>query len=309
MVQENSIKKPKVIIVVGPTASGKTAVGVKLAKSLNGEIISADSMQIYKKMDIGTAKVTSEEMGGIVHHLIDIVNPTESYSVAEWVKDASAKIDEIIARGKTPIIVGGTGLYVTSLIKGYTFYDVPENIELRETYRKILEDQGIDALYQILIDKNPDKASMIDKNKTKAVIRALELIDGGADLSNDENAEPYDYVLFGLDHAREILYDRINKRVDIMFDQGLEQEFNMLTAEYGLKPIHQSAGAIGYKEMFAYQSGECGLEETKDLIKQHSRNYAKRQLTWFRRMDNILWLSPVKEYDKIEQLSKKFMGE
>ena len=167
MVQENSVKKHKIVIVVGPTASGKTSVGVRLAKKINGEVISVDSMQIYKKMDIGTAKVTDEEMNGVVHHLIDIVEPTANYSVAEWVKDAGLKIDDIIARGKTPIIVGGTGLYVTSLIKGYTFYDVPENLELRESYRKVLEERGVDELYQILVEKDPVRASKIDKNKEK----------------------------------------------------------------------------------------------------------------------------------------------
>lgn len=309
MVQKNSVKKPKVVVVVGATASGKTSVGVKLAKLFNGEVVSCDSMQIYKHMDVGTAKVTPEEMSGVPHHLINIVNPTDSYSVANWVEDATKVIKEIIAKGKTPIIVGGTGLYVTSLLNGYTFYSTPQTDAIRENYRKILSEQGVDTLYNILKQKAPQKANMIDKHKTKAVIRALEIIDTNSSSNAGKQEPPYEYLLIGLNHDRQFLYDRINKRVDIMINNGLLNEFEVLQQKYGLQRSHQSAGAIGYKELFDYKEGLVDLDTTINLIKQHSRNYAKRQLTWFRRMENIIWLSPVNEMESIEKLVSKFIKE
>jgi len=309
MVQTDSLIKPKVVVVVGPTASGKTSIGVMLAKEFNGEVISADSMQIYKDMNIGTAKVTIDELQGVPHHLLDLVDPTENYSVANWVADAKEKIEDIISRGKTPIIVGGTGLYVTSLLKGYDFFNAPQDDTVRENYRKILQEKGIDSLYQILVEKDPVKAQTIDKNKTKAVIRALEIIDAGKSFNASENIEPYNYLLIGLNHDREILYERINNRVDIMIKKGLIEEFNKLKKVYKLNPSHQSAGAIGYKELFPLISGEVDLNTTINLIKQHSRNYAKRQLTWFRKMENIIWLSPVLEQKEIKERVKGFLGE
>lgn len=307
MVQKNSIKKTKIVVVVGATASGKTSTSVKLAQKFNGEIISADSMQIYKGMDIGTAKVTLGEMGGIKHHLINIVEPTENYSVAMWVRDAKEKIADIISRGKSPIIAGGTGLYITSLLNGYSFFDTPQDDERREYYRSVLKEKGVDYLHNILKEKSLEKAEAIDKHKTKAVIRALEIIDNGG--TEEKTEPPYDYLLIGLDFQREELYSRINSRVDEMFANGLMKEFEMLRNRYGLSPHHQSAGAIGYKELFPLINEEVDLCTTKSLIKQHSRNYAKRQLTWFRRMPNIIWLSPVSEYEKIESLVKEFIGE
>lgn len=307
MVQKNSVNKPKIIVIVGATASGKTSTSVRLAKEFNGEIISADSMQIYKGMDVGTAKVTPSEMLGIKHHLIDIVEPTESYSVAMWVRDAKEKITEIISRGKNPIIVGGTGLYVTSLLNGYSFFDTPQDDERRNYYKSVLQEKGIDYLHNLLKEKSPAKAEEIDKHKTKAVIRALEIIDHGG--IEEKTEPPYKYLLIGLNHPRDVLYDRINLRVDEMFTHGLMQEFETLRKIYGLTSSHQSAGAIGYKELFLYENKEIDLETTKDLIKQHSRNYAKRQLTWFRRMPNIVWLSPTSEYEKIKGLVKEFIGE
>lgn len=312
MVQTNCLKKSKVIIIVGPTASGKTSLGVRLAKKFNGEIISADSMQIYKNMDIGTAKVTKSEMAGVPHHLIDIVEPTEKYNVSCWVDAANEKISEIIKRGKTPIIVGGTGLYVTSLVKGYTFGAAPENAELRAHYNEILLREGADKIYLELQNKAPMVAKKIDKTKPKAIIRALEVIEQnpGALESEIKNTKfGYDYILIGLDHDRDILYNRINERVDQMISDGLEAEFDTLVNNYGLTKNHQSAGAIGYKELFDLASGHTSREETIALIKQHSRNYAKRQLTWMRKMDNIIWLSPITQYNEIEQRVKSFLGE
>lgn len=307
MVQKNSIKKQKIVIVMGPTASGKTSIGVELAKQFNGEIISADSMQIYKHMDIGTAKVTTSEMEGIPHHLIDIVEPTNNFSVAEWVDLAKGKIDEITKRGKTPIIVGGTGLYVSSLINGYTFYNIKENKELREELRLIGETQGEEALHNILKTLSEEKAKEIDKSKIKAVIRAIEILKSAPEQGVEIKAKesPYDYLLIALNLDRAFLYERINYRVDKMVNEGLLEEFNNLTQNHNLKQDHQSAGAIGYRELFLDEP----IEKKLELIKQHSRNYAKRQLTWIRKMENVEWMSPVDDREVIIEKVKKFLGE
>lgn len=306
MVQENSINKTKVIVIMGPTASGKTGVGVNLAKLFNGEIISADSMQIYKHMDVGTAKVTKEEMNGIPHHLIDIVEPTENFSVAEWVKLAKVKIEEISSRNKTPIIVGGTGLYISSLINGYTFFETPENKRLREELKTTLETQGSDYLYNILKEKAPQKAESIDKNKTKAIIRALEIVlTAPEDAKAKEEVVPYEFLLIALNQDRNVLYDRINKRVDKMLADGLIDEFEALTQNHGLNRDNQSAGAIGYRELFLDET----IERKIELIKQHSRNYAKRQLTWIRGMENVEWFNPKSDDKQIEERIKSFLGE
>lgn len=308
MVQENSVKRVKVVAIVGPTASGKSGTAVKLAKSINGEIISADSMQIYKHMNIGTAKVTLDEMKGIPHYLIDIVEPTENYSVSDWVRMAREKIADIAKRGKTPIIVGGTGLYVTSLLKGYSFHNTGENKTLRDKYHSIYTKQGIEPLMERLRELSPEKAETIDPTKVKYVIRTLEVLESENGSEDKNTGEEYDYLLLGLDVPREELYSRINSRVDEMMDAGLIQEFDELVTIHNLKRENQSSGAIGYRELFQYKNGELSIEEAVNLIKQHSRNYAKRQMTWFRKMDNMLWVSPV-DYNKIEQLAKTFIGE
>lgn len=308
MVQKNSIEKPKIIAIVGPTASGKTSTAVNLAKSINGEIISADSMQIYRYMDIGTAKVTTEEMQGIKHHLIDIVNPTDSFSVSDWVRMAKEKIFEIISREKTPIIVGGTGLYVTSLLKGYSFHNTGEDRSLREKYNAIYNQYGIEPLISELEKLSPSKAKTIDRSKYKLVIRTLEILQSETGSEDENLGEEYNYLLLGLDLPREELYERINLRVNKMIDLGLMKEFETLVTEHSLKRECQSAGAIGYRELFEMSAGELSKEEAINLIKQHSRNYAKRQLTWFRKMDNLIWVSP-KEYVTIEKLAKEFIGE
>lgn len=306
MVQENCLKKPKIVVIVGPTASGKTATSISLAKRFNGEIISADSMQIYKHMNIGTAKVTKTEMDGVPHHMIDIVQPTENYSVAMWVDETRKLISDIISRSKIPFVVGGTGLYVTSLLKGYTFHNVPENKDLRERYYKLYKEQGIEPLYNEIILKSPDMAKGLDKNKTKAVIRTLEIIHGEENKCRSDRGEEYDYLLIGLADDREKLYERINARVDRMIDDGLIDEFKDLIENHGLTKTCQSAGAIGYRELFPYIEGSSTLDETITLLKQHSRNYAKRQLTWMRKMDNIKWLT---REDNIEKVVSDFLGD
>ena len=296
------MSKPKIIVIVGPTASGKTSMGIKLAKEINGEIISADSMQIYKHMNIGTAKVSLEEMQGIPHHLIDIISPTDNYSVSLWKKDAEEKISSILKSGKVPIIVGGTGLFVSSLLQGYTFYDTKEDIKRRDNYYKLAEENGNEYLYDILTQRDPLLAETIDKNKIKLVVRTLEILDNGKDPKQaSKEGSQYDYLLFGLDIERDLLYSRINQRVDQMISEGLISEIKNLIENYGLTKNHQSAGAIGYKEVFDYLEGYQPLDKTVELIKQHSRNYAKRQLTWFKRMDNLIWI----KYDKTDEIIKK----
>lgn len=308
MVQENCLVKPKIVAIVGPTASGKTALSIALAKRFNGEIISADSMQIYKHMNIGTAKVTTAEMDGVPHHMIDIVEPTESYSVAMWVDETRKLIEDIISRGKTPFIVGGTGLYVTSLLKGYTFNSVPENKDLREHYYKIYQEHGVEPLYDEIVAKSAAQAKGIDKHKLKAIIRILEVLNGRDDFKDlyKDRGEEYNYLLIGLSGDRAELYNRINLRVDKMIEDGLIDEFRNLIHNHGLTKDCQSAGAIGYRELFPYIEGSASIEETINLLKQHSRNYAKRQLTWMRKMDNIHWLTID---DNIESLVGNFLGE
>ena len=307
MVQENSVK-PQIVVVVGPTASGKTSLGVKLAKEFNGEIISADSMQIYKAMNIGTAKVTNAEMQGVVHHLIDIVNPTDSFSVAEWVDKAKNIIADITTRGKLPIIVGGTGLYISSLLNGYNFHNVDKSSKTREYYTDLCTKFGADYVYDILKSKAPDVAKNIDKSKTKAVIRALEVIDTTGEFNYAPQEKPYNALVLGLDVERSVLYDRINARVDEMLNLGLIDECKSLIANYGLNNNSQSAGAIGYKEIFPYLRGEISYDDMVNQIKQHSRNYAKRQVTWFKRVDNLIWVKPT-NYTKIEKLVTDFLGD
>ena len=267
------MKKPTVIVICGPTASGKTALSIELAKKINGEIISSDSMQIYKYMDIGTAKPSEEEKEGIQHYLLDFVEPNQRYSVAEFKKDAESAIEEILAKGKTPIVVGGTGLYVDSLIYGIEYQD----IELDEKYRKELD---------------PEAAQRIHKNNTKRVIRALEVCLSGEkmnDFSNDLKInEKYKPIIIVLNREREHLYERINKRVDIMMESGLIDEVKKLL-EMGYTKDMISMQGIGYKEIIKYLDGEYTLDEAVDIIKRASRRYAKRQLTWFRRYDDAKW--------------------
>lgn len=287
MVQKNSVK-PKIIIIVGPTASGKTRMGVSLAKAINGEIISADSMQVYKGMDIGTAKVSEREMAGVRHHLLDVAKPSQNYSVSLWKSAAEDAIDDIISRGKVPIIVGGTGLYITSLIKGYTFFEAEENEKLRASYQRLTQESGAEALYNKLKEKNEKLAKTVHPNKTKAIIRLLEILEENPNYDPPCQEEKYDYLLFGLDMEREKLYNLINKRVDKMMDGGLVDEVKSLIS---LGTSRTSLGAIGYKEIIDYLDGKTSLDDAVLLIKQHSRNYAKRQLTYFRKMENINWVN------------------
>lgn len=298
------MQKQKIICIVGPTGSGKSATAVRLAKEFNGEIISADSMQIYKDMNIGTAKVTEEEMQGIPHYLINVVDPTQNFSVSDWKDIAETCIDEITKRGKVPIIVGGTGLYVNALINNFKFFSVDE--ETRNNYiayyNDFLDKNGVDMLYNELEKKNKKLALSVDKNKTRAIINYLAMIDAGAtDLTQKDNEKKYDFLLIGLDVERKIIYDRIDKRVDEMMKAGLMAEIEMLKEKYGFNKEMQSASAIGYREFWDYFDGNISEEDAINLVKQHSRNYAKRQFTYMKKMSNINWI----QYENFELISNK----
>ena len=297
--------KPKVIVIVGPTASGKTDLSINLAKEINGEIISADSMQIYKKMDIGTAKPSKEEMQGIPHYMIDIVEPSENFNVAKYKKMAEAQIKDVLARGKQPIIVGGTGLYVDTLVKGIEFKEVENDLD----YRKQLEEEtikkGNEWLFGELEKIDPEAAKTIEKNNTRRVIRALEIykVTGKTKTQLDKESiteTPYDYRVYGLLWDRETLNNRINKRVDSMLKAGLLDEVkNLITSEKLSKTALQG---LGYKEVVSYFNGELTYDEMVERIKTDTRRYAKRQMTWFKRYENIIWLDAKEKEEMLRQI-------
>ena len=300
------MKRIKIISVVGPTASGKTALSIEIAKKYNGEIISADSMQIYRGMDIATAKPTKEEMQGIVHHLIDNVNPEDEYSVAQYVKDARDAILDIDSRGKTPILVGGTGLYVNSLLDNVQFSESPIDEELRQKLNSLSTEDLLPILYDV--DSESYEKLSIEKNH-KRIVRALEIYyqTGKPKSVVDKEAKsvpsPYDAIKIGLNaNDRQFLYDRINTRVDLMIDMGLLDEAKKFLS----KNLSSTASkAIGYKEFIPYFNGESSLEECKNLLKMETRRYAKRQITWFKRDKEIHWFS-IDLMNKDELINKVF---
>lgn len=294
----------KILIILGPTAVGKSEFGVFLAKKFNGEIISADSVQIYKGLDIGSAKVTNEEMEGVRHHCIDIIAPESEFSVFEFVKLTKEKIDEIIERGKLPIIVGGTGLYVKALLEGYDFGGQGKD----EEYRKRLEkewEKDSDGLYETLKLKQPDLALKIMPNDKKRIIRALEISEFGS-LPTSSKSE-FDALVVTLNMDRQKLYDRINERVDKMIGLGLVEEVKKLIA-LGLKKENQSMKAIGYKEVISFLSGEIDQQRMVELIKQHSRNYAKRQMTFFRSLQDSFVVDVEDKKQAVIELEKRIKG-
>ncbi|USK57537.1 tRNA (adenosine(37)-N6)-dimethylallyltransferase MiaA [Cytobacillus solani] len=285
-------KREKLVVLIGPTAVGKTKLSIELAKRFNGEIISGDSMQIYKGMDIGTAKIMPSEMEGIPHHLIDIKNPDEPFSVAEFQELVRLKIAEISQRGKLPMIVGGTGLYIQSVICDYQFSDAPSDDHFRIMLEKRADIEGNEKLHRELMEVDPESANKIHPNNVRRVIRALEVYHvTGKTVSNyQKNQQPelmYQTAMIGLTMEREMLYERINKRVDLMINVGLLPEVEKLYV-HGLKGC-QSIQAIGYKEIYEYFQAHVTLEEAITQLKQNSRRYAKRQLTWFRNKMNVDW--------------------
>ncbi|MDD6664939.1 MAG: tRNA (adenosine(37)-N6)-dimethylallyltransferase MiaA [Eubacterium coprostanoligenes] len=282
------MEKTKIICVVGATASGKTDLAVKLAKAVDGEIISADSMQVYKNMPIATAVATKEEQDGVVHHLVEFLDADQTFSVADFVERAKVLIDEITARGRVPIVAGGTGLFVDSLVKNISFSQVGSNAEIRNE----LAEKSNEELFEKLLALDPKSAEDIHPNNRKRVIRALELcMSGTSKTEQNENSmlidSPYDALYIGIGYQdRQKLYDRINKRVDLMLDAGLENEARQMLGKQGLT----ARQAIGHKELQPYIDGNITLDEAVEGLKRETRRYAKRQLTWFRRNENINWL-------------------
>lgn len=289
------MEKPKVIVICGPTASGKTKLSVELAKKIDGEIICCDSMQIYKDMNIGTAKVTKEEMQGIKHYLVDFVLPDQRYSVADYKKDATKAIQEVLSKEKVPIIVGGTGLYVDSLIYNIDYPEIKTDLEYRKKLEKVADEEGLEKLYE-MAKKIDERATLaISSNDRKRIIRILEIYHSTGktkteqEIESRKNEVPYNYLVFAINMDKEKLHERINKRVDIMMEKGLLDECIKLK-EMGYTSSIQAMQGIGYKEILFYLEGKMSLEESVDMIKQGSRNYAKRQLTWFRRDPRAIFL-------------------
>ena len=280
--------KIKIAAITGPTASGKTALAIRLARELDGEIISCDSMQIYRGMDIGTAKPTAEELAAVPHHLIDILPADAPYSCSDYVKDAEAAVEDIVSRGKLPIFCGGTGLYLDRLLKGGNDEDAACDEAIRAELKDFYEKNGVDALYDKLVELDPESAETIHKNNVKRVMRAIEicLVTGKkkseVDKKNAEITDRYDHRVFTLAfNDRQALYERIDKRVDMMIEEGLLDETKRLLADGVFERSVTAAQAIGYKELFPYLRGENTLEGCIDELKRASRRYAKRQITWF----------------------------
>ena len=291
-----------IICVVGPTASGKTALAVALAKAYNGEVVSCDSMQIYKHMDIGTAKPTQAEMDGVRHHMIDICEPDEPFSAGKYVQMADACVQDILARGKTAIIAGGTGLYVDSLIAGRDFAPVPSTGK-REALEARMRELGGEAMLCELQTVDPEAAARLHPADEKRIIRALEVYEETGKTITQHDRETravpprYEPCWLGLDYAdRAVLYSRVDRRVDRMLEDGLLDEIRALLAR-GVSPAATAMQAIGYKEFFGFLNGSCTLTQAAALCKQRSRNYAKRQLTWFRRNERLRWLRMTGEED------------
>nr|WP_108305889.1 tRNA (adenosine(37)-N6)-dimethylallyltransferase MiaA [Metalysinibacillus jejuensis] len=288
-------KTKEVVAIVGPTASGKTALSIALAKALDGEVINGDAMQVYRGLDIGTAKITTEEMEGIPHHLLSFLAPTESFSVADFQQLAREKIKEITARGKKPIIVGGTGLYVQAALYDFRFTEQKIDEALRQELYAMLEAKGPQHMHNLLAAQDAQTAATIHPNNTRRVIRALEMLQQGTTKSDEAkqqgNTALYDATIIGLDLPRDVLYDRINARVDHMMALGLEQEVRALY-DAGIRDV-QAIQAIGYKELYAYFDGHMTKQEALEALKQNSRRYAKRQLTYFRNKMDITFINPL----------------
>lgn len=310
--RNKACKKPPLVVLTGPTAVGKTELSIRLAKAINAEIISADSMQVYKTMDIGTAKINTDEMAGIKHYLIDCIEPEDEFNIVLFQKMAKEAIDEIYDKGKIPLIVGGTGFYIQAVLNDIDFEadtkDADADSEFRASMRSIAKEKGSEYLHSMLSKVDPAAAEAIHHNNIKRVIRALEYYEQTGERISKHNEEqriktsPYNYVYFVLNDDRDILYERIDKRVDIMFENGLEAETEALIKQ-GLTREHTSMQGIGYKEMFGYFDNQYDLLKAKEMIKADTRHFAKRQLTWFRREKDVTWINyPDYSYDKNKML-------
>ena len=297
---DNNLNHPRILAVVGSTAGGKTSLAVALAKELGGEIVSCDSMQIYRGMNIGTATPDEAERGGIPHHLMDFVDPTDprGYSCADYVTDARTAVDDILARGKLPILCGGTGLYLDAFLRGGTFEVTDSDPALRAELCALAEREGNEALHAILQELDPETAAAVHPNNVKRVARAIEICrttgrkKSDLDRESREPACPYNATVIGLRYeSRQLLYDRIDRRVDIMLEQGLADETRRLREQGVFDICKTAAQAIGYKELFPYLDGEASLEACVETLKMATRRYAKRQITWFSAKPYVSWIT------------------
>ena len=299
----NKGNKP-LIILTGPTAVGKTALSIRLAKAVNGEIISADSMQVYKMMDIGTAKIMPADMQGVKHYLIDEFMPDEDFNVVKFKQLALTYLNEIYAKGKIPILVGGTGFYIQAILNDIDFTQTVEDTSYRDYLQQVADERGVEYLYEQLREVDEEATKTIHQNNVKRVIRALEYYHQTGKKISEHNEEqkqkesPYNFAYFVLNHDRSILYDRIDKRIDIMMEQGLLDEVTSLLKKGYSKELVSMQG-LGYKELLAYLEGECTLEEAVYVLKRDTRHFAKRQLTWFKRERDVIWLNK-REFDDNE---------
>lgn len=304
----------RVVVITGPTATGKTELGVLLARRLDGEVVSADSMQVYKCMDVGTAKPTKAEMGGVPHHMIDLISPFEEYSVSRYVEDAAGVCEDILSRGKTPVIVGGTGLYIESLVSGWDFERRPGDMALRADLEARYDALGGGRLLEELAETDPERAAKLHPNDKKRIVRALEIARTGGnisahDLETKKRPPRYETRTIVLGYAdRAVLYERIDRRVDKMMERGLVAEVEKLL-RMGLTPRHTAMQAIGYKEICAALRGECALADAVETVKRESRRYAKRQVSWCKRYEGRLDLIFEKEpdFEKAVALSTNFL--
>lgn len=309
------MQRPKILIITGPTATGKTRLSVELAKNLGGEVVSADSMQIYRGMDVGTAKVTNDEMQGVAHHMIDVADPMEDYSVSRYVAEATACIGDILSRGKLPIVAGGTNLYIDSLVRGLDFAQTQEDKALREELNAQYDALGGEAMLSRLGEFDPERAAKLHASDKRRIVRAIEIftLTGETMTEHDRKTQllppRFDAMKVALTFSdREMLYSRINSRVDIMVRQGLFDEVQALLNK-GLSPESTAMQAIGYKEPAAYLRGEIGRDEAIEQIKLSSRRYAKRQLTWLRRDEAVRWIQwgAVPDFDEaLRRVSTEF---
>ncbi len=292
---ENLQKKP-VLVLTGPTAVGKTALSLKLAKAVNGAVVSADSMQVYRGMNIGSAKILPEERQGIPHYLIDVLEPEEDFNVALFKKMALQAMAEIWKNGQVPVITGGTGFYIQAVLRDIDFSESDGKSDIRDAYEQMAEENGPEALHALLAEKDPEAAREIHPNNRKRVIRALEFYDQTGTPISRHNEEqrakdsPYCYLYFVLNDEREKLYQQIDRRVDQMIADGLVDEVRRLK-DRGLTEDHVSMKGLGYKELFPYLDGKCSLEEAVEIIKRDTRHFAKRQITWFKRESGIIWVN------------------
>ena len=308
------MEKKSILIIAGPTAVGKTEYAIETALKLEGEIVSADSMQLYRYMDIGSAKPTDEERSRVHHYLVDEIDPRQDFSVFEYQKRAQEAIREIFGKGKTPVISGGTGLYIHSLMYEMDFSARPDTKDLRLRLEQKAEEEGGEVLHQMLMGLDPEAAERIHPNNVKKIIRALEILETGEALRPFEKSfvpvSDYEVCLIGLTRDRQELYDRIDRRVDLLMEQGLVEEVRKL-GEMGLTEDSISMKGIGYKEVFGFLKGEYDLEEAARLIKRNTRRYAKRQLTWLRRYKGLHWvdLSSGNKEGSLEEILRYWEGE